>query len=189
MFINRKQHVLNMSTLFTGGKGKILKFILDNPTREIKVREVARILKLSPAHVSRTLKILRKMGLVKDNRVDLKNPLARAMKIFINVEKLVEKKTIDKIKSLNPIGAGIYGSWANGTNHEDSDLDIWIKFKKHPAEVKIASVVSEIRRSIGSNVHALILTPEKIEKLKKDDPIFYCSLAFGSIVIYGEPLE
>lgn len=176
-----------MSTLLR--REKVLEFVLDNPTAEIKVRELARRLDLSPSHVSKTLKVLRNEGIIKNNRVDLSFPLVRALKIFLNVKKLVEKNVIDKIKSLNVNSAGVYGSWASGTNYEDSDLDIWIKVKKHPGEVKIASLVGEIRKSVGTNVQMLVLTPDNVERLKKEDPTFYYSLAFGSIVLCGETIE
>jgi predicted nucleotidyltransferase len=170
-------------------RGAVLEFVLDNPTSEARVRELARKLDLSPAYISKTLKTLRDEGVIKNNRVNLNSPMVRALKIFLNVKKLVEKGIIDKIKSLNIISAGVYGSWANGTNYEDSDLDIWIKVKKHPGEVKIASLVGEIRKVIERNVQMLVLTPDNVERLKREDPIFYYSLAFGSIVIYGETIE
>ncbi len=187
MFINRKQYVHYMLTFLE--RERVLEFVLDNPTAEIKVRGLARRLNLSPAHVSKTLKVLRNEGIVKNNRVDLNAPIVKALKIFSNMKKLVKKGVIVKINSLNVISAGVYGSWANGTNYEDSDLDIWIKVEKHPGEIKIASLVGEIRKSVGKNVQMLVLTPDNIKRLKKEDPIFYYSLAFGSIVICGETIE
>lgn len=172
-----------------GGRERILEFVLDNPTAELKVRELARRLDLSPAHVSKTLKALRSKGLVKNDKVDLNAPIVKALKIFFNVRKLVEKGVTGRIKSANVISAGVYGSWANGTNYEGSDLDIWIKVEKHPGETKIAPLVGEIRKKLGANVQMLVLTPDNIKKMKKEDPIFYYSLAFGSIVICGETIE
>jgi DNA-binding Lrp family transcriptional regulator len=178
-----------MLTFLAKERKRILEFILNNPGKKIKIRELARTLKLSPAYVSRTIKVLHKEGIIKENRVNLNNPLIRAMKILINTERLIKANIISKVKALSPIGVGIYGSWANGTNCEDSDLDIWVRVKKHPGEVKIASLTSEIRGSVGTNVQVLVLTPEKVRRLKIEDPIFYYSLVFGSIVIYGEGLE
>jgi predicted nucleotidyltransferase len=168
---------------------KIVGFLLDNPTTEIKVRELARKLNISPAYVSKTLKILRGEKILKNNKVDLNSPIVRALKIFLNMKKIAEKGVTDMISSLNIIGAGVYGSWANGTNYEDSDLDIWVKVKKHPRETKIASLVGEIRKSVGANVQVLVLTSEDIKRLKNEDPTFYYSLVFGSIQLCGETIE
>lgn len=109
--------------------------------------------------------------------------------IFFNIKKLVDKNVIRRLKKLEAIGCGIYGSCANGTNHEESDIDIWIKVDKHPGEAKVATVSNEIRKLLGRNVQILVLTPERIERLKKEDPIFYYSLVFGSIRLYGEGIE
>ncbi len=178
-----------MSTLFSRERERIIEFIINNPTKKIKVRELAKLLKLSPAHVSRTLKILNEYNIIKDNKVDLSNPYARGLKIFFNIKNLVEKNVIRKLKKIEASGAGIYGSWASGTNYEDSDLDIWIKTNKHPGEIKIAALSNEIRKLLGRNIQILVLTPERIERLKKDDAPFYYSLVFGSIRLYGEEIE
>jgi predicted nucleotidyltransferase len=175
--------------LTSKGKLRVIKRILNSPTAEIKVRKLAKELGISPAHVSKTLKALRDEGIVKDGRVDLSAPMARALKVFLNVERLVEIGVVDEIKSLGGVaGAGIYGSWANGTNHEDSDLDLWIRVEKHPGEMKVASLVGEIRKSVGAEVQMLVLTPEDLERLRREDPAFYHSLVFGSFVMWGEPI-
>jgi len=189
MFINRKQQIYYMLTLLSEKKNRILEFIMDNPTKEIKIRELARELGVSHAYISKILKILISYKMLKNNKVDLSNPYVRALKIFFNVKKLVEKDVIKRLKELKATSAGIYGSWANGTNNEDSDLDIWIKTDKQIDEMKVASILNKIRRVIGKNVQILVLTKERIEKLKKEDPIFYYSLVFGSIILYGEGIE
>jgi predicted nucleotidyltransferase len=178
-----------MSTLFPKAKERIIEFIVDNPSKKVKVRELAKLLKISPAYVSRTLKILVRHDIVKDNKVNLSNPYVRVLKIFFNIKKLIDKNTIRKLKKLEILGAGIYGSWANGTNFEDSDLDIWIKTSKRLEEINIATTADEIRKALGTNVQILVLTPERIERLKKADPIFYYSLVFGSIKLCGEEIE
>jgi len=178
-----------MSTPFPKEKERTIDFILSNPTREIRVRELARQLRVSPAHVSKTLKALRKHNVLKDGKVDLSNPYVKALKIFFNIKKLAEKNIPDKLRLLGIAGAGIYGSWASGTNHEDSDLDIWIKVDKHPGEVRVASISVDLRKTVGSNVQILVLTPERLARLRKEDPLFYFSLVYGSMLIYGEAIE
>jgi len=178
-----------MSTPFPKETERAIDFILSNPTREIRVRELARQLKVSPAHISKTLKILRKRDVLKDGKVDMSNPYVKALKIFLNIKKLAEKNVPDKLKSLGVAGAGVYGSWASGTNYEDSDLDIWVKAGKHPGEVRVASLLADLRKSVGSNVQILVLTPERLARLRKEDPIFYFSLVYGSMLIYGEAIE
>ncbi len=178
-----------MVTFFSRERERIVKYLMDNPTKNIRVRELAKALRISPAHVSRSLKLLRKDRVIMDNKVNLSNPYTRALKILFNVKKLVDTGITEIFRRSGVSGAGVYGSWATGTNYEDSDLDIWIKVNKHPGEIKIATISAEIRKILRVNVQILVLTPERLERLKKDDPVFYYSLVFGSIVLYGEAVE
>ncbi|MBM3120505.1 MAG: winged helix-turn-helix transcriptional regulator [Chloroflexi bacterium] len=178
-----------MSTLLARDKERILEYILSNPTKNVGVRDIAKVLGLSPAHVSRTLKELRNNNIISDNVVNLANPMVNSLKVFFNIKLVQEKDIINKLTTAEISGAGIYGSWANGTNHEDSDLDIWIKVRKHPGETKIASISGELRKALGRRVQILILTPERIKRLKDNDPAFYYSLVHSSINLWGETIE
>lgn len=178
-----------MRTFIPKGRERIFEFVLNNPEKGIKIRELARELKLSPAYVSRTLKLAKKYGIVERNKANLLSPLTRAIKIFLNIKKITERRIVQKLKKLDISGAGLYGSWANGTNTEDSDLDLWIKTGKKLSEAKIAAVASEIRKAIGANTQILVLDGERIKKIKQEDPIFYYSLLFGSIMLFGESIE
>ena len=82
---------------------------------------------------------------------------------------------------------GLYGSCAKGTNTESSDIDLWIKVEKID-EKKIIELTSKLRKKL-KNVKVLILDDKKIEELKKNDPVFYHSLYFGSLMLYGEEGE
>lgn len=168
-----------------------IEYVLSNPSQKFSVRKLARTLKLSPSHISKILKQLSKMKIIENNVVNLKNPITRILKIFFNIEKLEEislikfsKKTIPKL-----LGIGIYGSWADGTNYEDSDLDIWIKSSEPIKEKNTAKLNSYLIRKLGREVTLLSLWPEKIEILRKKDEVFYHSLTFGSIVLFGEKTE
>lgn len=183
---------MNISDIIsTPERVKILDYILEDPTRRISVTGVARELNLSKGLVSQYLHMLRESNIsvkVEDKRfhINAENPSVRALKILLNLNKLNIDK-IQKIKGLK--GIGMYGSWAKGTNTKESDVDIWIKVKKHPSEEKIAKASAELGKRIGYDVRILVLSPERIERLKKEDPIFYHSLVFGSISLWGEELE
>ena len=189
MFIRSEHGVHIMLTFFCSGRERIVEFILNNPTPNIRVRELARQLKLSPAHISNTLTAARKIGIIKNGKVDLSDPYVKALKIYLNIKRIVTENIADRLRTLKMAGAGVYGSWANGTNQEESDLDIWIKVERHPGEMKVASVTADIRRAMKRNVQILVLTPERIRRLKTGDQAFYYSLIYGSILICGEAIE
>ena len=81
----------------------------------------------------------------------------------------------------------IFGSCAKGTNREDSDIDLWIKVKK-TKEAELSKLTNVLKRK-SERIKPLFLTKDKIEALKKEDTVFFHSLVFGSIIIYGEKIE
>ncbi len=116
---------------------------------------------------------------------NINNPVTKILKVLLNISKI---DGISAPEDLGVGGMGIYGSVARGTDTEESDVDMWIKTKKKPDEEKVAKFTAKIRNTMGM-VKMLVLTPEKIKLLKKEDPIFYHSLVFGSIILEGDGLE
>lgn len=162
---------------------KILKAIVF--TKEsISVNKIANQLKLSKGLVSKYLDLLVKQGIAKrTNGKFLINDsaLVKGIRILLNLWNININifKKYQFVKSV-----GLYGSCAKGENSDESDVDLWIKIDEIDEE-KLASLSSELRKRI-KNVKILFLTNEKIEKMKKEDPMFYHSLVFGSITIYGD---
>jgi len=182
---------VNLHNLFsTKERENILRFILKDWDKIYSVRTTSKILNLSPGIISKYFKLLKEKGFLKDiNRkyvLNKNNPELHAIKLVFNLQSLNVKplKNIETIK-----GIGLYGSWAKGINDEKSDIDVWIKVSKHPGEEMIAKLSGKMSRSIGHNFQILILYPERLERLKKEDPIFYYSLVYNSIVLCGEPIE
>ena len=59
-------------------------------------------------------------------------------------------------------GMGLFGSWADGSNSRDSDIDMWVLTDRHPGEMWAAELCGRIREMTGSNVDLILLTPRKI---------------------------
>ncbi len=76
--------------------------------------------------VSRYLKYVHGVGLLTKSKqsYQLKDCAnTRAIKLLLNLNKInIESLDTDWIT-----GIGIFGSWAQGTNTNESDLDVWIK--------------------------------------------------------------
>lgn len=80
--------------------------------------------------------------------------------------------------------AGMYGSWAKGTNTEESDLDLWVKVQNADS-MKLAKLQSRILKR-HKDAKILFLDNEKLKELKSKNLMFYHSLVFGSIIVYGD---
>jgi predicted nucleotidyltransferase len=150
---------------------------------------LAKELELSKGLISKYLDILDKFGIVNKSkrfRVNLEDPITRSLKIFFNLRRI----DLGRIKkNRHVLGIGLYGSWATGTNTRDSDVDIWLKLDKRLSEDIVAGFSADISRKTGYEVSILILTPDRIKRLRNEDRIFYHSLVFGSILLWGEDIE
>lgn len=163
---------------------KIIRTILEDPEKELQVRKVAKEIKTSAASVSITLSKLKKLGLIKRKKIDISNPKVRALKILFNIEIISNEITHIK-KSVPAKGIGIYGSWANGTNTKESDLDIWIKTEKQPAAMEIAELRAKLRKKLKVEPSLLFLTKQKVEEIRKTNPPLYFSIVY-SFHLWGE---
>jgi predicted nucleotidyltransferase len=180
-----------LSKIFsTKQREMILDHMLNNPSAGYRVRELSKDFSVSVGSISQFLSLLKTNRILVRRGdvffVDTKSALTKALKIILNVFK-IEFAVLKRIPGL--LGVGLYGSWANGTNREDSDIDIWLKIKERIGEEVVAGVSRQLNNKMKRNVQLLVLDPGKIELLKKEDPIFFYSLVFGSVVIYGEVLE
>lgn len=184
MFYEHKILGINMKNIFsTNERIKILKAVIFS-NKPIGVNTVASKLKVSKGLVSKYLFVLLKEGIVRKSKgkyIIVNSIVTRGIRILINLVNIDIKifKKFDFVEA-----AGLYGSCSKGENTEDSDVDIWIKTKEISDE-KAAPLTAEMNRKIR-NARPLFLTTKKIEKMKKEDLLFYNSLSFGSIIIYGE---
>lgn len=111
--------------------------------------------------------------------------LTRQVKILENVSRL----NTAELKKLNPRTIVLYGSWAEGTNTQESDIDLCIVSGNPVQESRIAAVSGQMSRKIGAEVHILLIDEEKKASLKKNSPAFYYNLAYKSILLEGEQFE
>lgn len=173
-----------MENIFsTSQRIKILQAVIFR-TGSVSVNNIASQLNLSKGLVSKYFQILLKQKLlkkVKGGLVVSDLPLVRAVKILLNV-KNIDTGVFSKYSFVT--AAGLYGSCARGENTADSDVDLWVRVKD-VGETKIVSLTSEINKKI-KNAKILLLSDKRLEKIRKEDTMFYHSLTFGSIILYGD---
>src|SRR3989338_10248841 len=156
--------------LSTKERIKILEGIIYK-TEPIQVNKTSKTLKISKGLISKYFTILRKEGIMKKSNEKIiltMNLETRALKILLNLSKF-DKSLFKKYKFVK--SAGIYGSFAKGTNNEDSDIDLWLLIEKTKEE-DLAMLGSELREK-KFNIKPLYLTKEKLSLIKKSDQVFY----------------
>jgi predicted nucleotidyltransferase len=175
----------NMRDIFsTTERLRILEAVIFKPG-PVSVNETASRLALSKGLVSKYLGLMAKAGMAKrhNGRFTIigDSPLVKGVKVLLNLHRIPAAlfKHYPFVKA-----AGLYGSCAKGENTEESDLDVWIQIDKaeEPAQ---AALTSELSKSI-ENARPLLLSKGKLARLKKEDPLFFYALTFGSITVYGE---
>jgi predicted nucleotidyltransferase len=155
---------------------------------QFTVKDISTDSNVSKGLVSRYLDSMKKDGLLKRSgrTYQVKDQsYTRALKIILNLEKI----KWDEISPKWITSAGLYGSWASGTNKEDSDLDIWIKVDQYPSEDDLNNLYKILKERTSSELNILILTTEKLDSLKENDVPFYNSLKEGSLILEGELIE
>ncbi len=178
---------MNINNLFSTNKRvRIINRIIfsDKP---VAVNKTAKELELSKGLISKYFNLLASEKVLKRYKnkfTVLDNSFVKSIKIFLNVNQI--KPSFFKKYSFIE-GVGLYGSCSKGTNREDSDIDLWIKVKKTD-EANLARLKNELKRK-NNKIMPLFLTKDKINKLKKEDNIFYNSLFFGSVLLYGKGIE
>lgn len=163
---------------------KILETVLKK--KKITVSQITQETGVSKGMVSRYLKTMKAENFLnrkKQTYYLINHARTRALKILLSLEQL----KWDEISPKWVESVGLYGSWASGTNTELSDVDIWIKVVNYPSEDEMNQLYKNIKNNTNSEVNILILTPEKLEQMKKTDPPFYHSLQIGSLLLEGEP--
>lgn len=140
---------------------------------------------LSKGLVSPYLALLAREGLLEknDRTYQLKfSPLTVAIKRLLNIERI----TAAGKKPAWAFGIGMYGSWAEGTNTEESDIELWVYAKTLPTGIMVAELERDISCALSAKVHVLVLNREKIAGMKDADEPFYRSFVKQSITLEGD---
>jgi len=121
----------------------ILKPFLEDPIREFNVRELGRILKISPATASKKLCELEKEGYLKEwdernlklYKADTESEKYRDFKVYYNIRKIKDSGLIEYL-NINYFKPTIilFGSASKGEDISDSDFDILIVAKNDERE-------------------------------------------------------
>lgn len=168
---------------------KILEFFLKNPTKEIYLKELSRVLKISSGSASVILKFFLKQNYLKlkeegnlhKYKLNNDNLIIRQMKVLNNLFLL--EKYISLLKKEDVYSIILYGSYANGSNIEESDIDILII-----SNLDFLKEIQIIEQKIGKEVNINVLSMEKWKNIKRNDKVFYDNIMRNHILLYGELL-
>jgi predicted nucleotidyltransferase len=163
-------------------KQKLLIPFLENPSTEFHLRELSRIAKLSPAGTSKILKqllnenllIKEKTALTDNYRANVENLEYEALKQAYNLFSIKKSGIADYLYARTSAQAIVlFGSFARGDNHRESDIDISI-IDGNTKDVSL----KEYEEKLGHKINLLFIN------LKKAKPEFKNNILNG-IVLRG----
>ncbi len=135
---------------------KLLKLFLDSPTESFRLREIARLSKISPPSAINYLKEFDKDGLIKKH-IKRDVPFYSAMRdssnfiLYKKISILFELNNsglVDNLwDKLSPEAIILYGSFAKGESIENSDIDLFILGKSKNIEL------IDFEKKLGKNIH------------------------------------
>jgi hypothetical protein len=169
---------------------KVLCFFLENPTREVYVRELSRILKISPYTSDNALNRFYEENILKCTKKGRAH-FYRLRNDSYSVKYLKTAHVLFKINSIpfrfsnEIISIAVYGSYASGEFDEKSDFDLLIlssEKKDYP------QICKKIEDKMHVHVPPLVLTLFEWEELSKKDEEFYIEVIKNHVLIYGSEL-
>jgi len=162
---------------------KVLHFLLANPEKRFYDREVSRLTKVGRASGNYSLRTLIATGIVKREKrgrmyfyyVSLDDPIVRQLKITQNLINI--KSLADKLRDIS-LKIVLYGSSAGGTNHAESDIDLFV-LSREPKRIKDLIYKSPFKEKL----QYVVSNPQDFIRLRKENPVFHKEVSSG-IVLY-----
>jgi len=169
--------------LYSTSVQKVLNFLLSHPEERFYDREISRLTNVGKAATNYSLHTLMDAGLVEREKkgrmhfyyVILDDPIIRQLKITQNLVYI--RPLVERLKQVS-LKIILYGSSAIGTNHTESDIDLFV-LSRTPEKAKGLIYKSSFRERIQYVVNS----PQDFVRLKKENPAFHKQASTG-IILY-----
>jgi len=157
---------------------------------ELSLRGAADKLNCSPGKVHQAVALFKKHGIVTVRKVknrmlispNRESPVYQKIKALMNISKIVGLRQYKKLAGIARIG--VYGSYSQGTDDKDSDIDLLIITEKK--ELQLRDAIRQLEDVVGKKVNPLVLTRERLEKLESEDKEFHTRLKITVVALNGD---
>ena len=174
---------------------KILSYFLQHPSRSVYVKELAKIIDVSPSSVSLALNKFRGFGLVIKKKMG-QTHFYKLNNDFIGISELkkffflVQLQEINFVNSLlkldeNIITVVLYGSFAAGEYDDLSDIDIVVIA---PRKFKLNKLIEKLEGKLSRDLNIEILSINQWTKFKEHNEPFYNNVQMNHVLLYGGEL-
>ena len=187
-----------MKNFFGKNQLLLLKLFLTNPEKSFYMQEAGRILGKKPGVFQRTLNSLVKEGwLTSEYRAHARFFQANAHHPLYPELKKIVAKTVGAEGSLRELVeklpgvklALLYGSFAKGTERQDSDIDLLL-VGKPAVEEKLIPKLASIEKKLQREINYKFYSPEEFrQKRAKNDPFLEELFTDKRILLKGNPAD
>ena len=158
---------------------QLLTFLARSPDKQFYIREIAKNINKSVGGTHKTLKSLKKMDFIKENKsgkniyyqINQMNPSIKNFKIFMTINELTS--LVNKLKEISE-KIILFGSCTNGEDTIESDIDLFILTnEKEKVNKKI------LNTKFNRKIQAVVVNIEDFMKIKEKDKGFYQEIKKG----------
>ena len=111
--------------------------------------------------------------------VDKGNPYLREFKVLTNL--LLIEPLVEKLKGLSH-RIVLFGSWAEGSDNENSDIDLFIVSSEKEKVLSVVNKFSYSAKLYNRKVQPIINAPEELLKKGKEERIFLEQVEKGKVL-------
>ena len=175
---------------------RVLSHFLKFPTSSFHVRELARILKVSPASVSTAVKkfesdeflIKEEKGLTHKYKLNAEHPAIAAMKKAYGIMRVLELRPVKRFLEVdeNIISLTLVGSYVDGSYDEKSDLDFLVI---SPSRKNFAELGRKFESEFGIGVNVTVFRLSQWRQLAKREDVLYKRIVGNHLLLYGGGLS
>ena len=178
-------------------KWKILAHFLANPNTSFHIKQLARILNVSPASVSSAVKsfeedellLKEEKGLAHIYRLNFDNSIVEPLKKAYGIAFVLASKPKEKFLEIEPniISLALFGSFAEGSFDEKSDIDFLIVTSTRKEE--FIQAAKRLEEELEKEVSLSVLKLSEWRTMAKKGDAFYKRIVNNHILLYGSGLE
>lgn len=166
---------------------KILSFFVLHPGASFYEREIARKAGLSPSSTHHVLERLYLAGVINRKQngrmyfysIDKTDPYLKEFKSLANL--LLIEPLVERLKGLSH-RIVLFGSWAQGSDNEDSDIDLFIVSSEKEKALSVVNKFSYSAKLYNRKVQPIINAPEELLKKGKEERVFLEQVEKGKVL-------
>lgn len=128
---------------------KVMEILSENPKETRNIRDLSRLTNIPRSTLSRYLKKLRKLNIIRENNQVVINNYTKFLKSSIIIKRLFTSGLIDYLEEkLIPSAIILFGSARKGEYVRESDIDLFIETTKIEPNLNLKKYENKIKHKI-----------------------------------------